>query len=256
MTQINLSDCRGLETAPGFSLRPDAAIGWDRAVRKYGKTVLLSGAWRSYEIQVSLFKARYAPGRTSPYGDYRVWPVSLGGDGRVWGRFTGAAAAVPGTSNHGGGVAVDVKTSRSTGDAKYPTAVVFTSFGDADRLEFLRVAQEFGWDDAEGRSVGELWHLTYYPGLDQHRGQPYSTQVIYLKEGTSNEAGTRDLQAFLKSNFSEVLADLVVDGDYGPKTTEAVKHWQRKAGLKPAGVIGPKSRARLVELGVFEPLED
>jgi hypothetical protein len=255
MTQINLSDCRGLGTSPGFSLRPDAAIGWDRAVRKFGKQVLLSGAWRSYEIQKRLFLERYRAGASSPFGDYRYWPTSLGGDDRTWGRFTGAAAAVPGTSNHGGGVAVDVKTSRSTGDAGYATTVVFTSFGDLDRLAFLRVAQEFGWDDAEGRSVGELWHLTYYPGLDQHRGEAYSTQVIYLKEGTSNEGGTRDLQAFLKNNF-KVLAGLVVDGDYGPATTEAVKHWQRKAGLKPAGVIGPKSRARLVELGVFEPLED
>lgn len=255
MTQISLSDCRGLETSPGFSLRPDAAIGWDRACRKYGKTVLLSGAWRSYEIQVRLFKERYRPGAHSPFGDYRTWPVSLGGDGRVWGRVTGAAAAVPGTSNHGGGVAVDVKTSRSTGDAKYPTAVVFTSFGDTDRLAFLRVAQEFGWDDAEGRMVGELWHLTYYPGLDQHRGESLSTAIIYLKEGTSNTGGTTVLQRFLKNNF-KVLAGLVVDGNFGPATTEAVKHWQRKAGLKPAGVIGPKSRARLVELGVFEPLED
>jgi peptidoglycan hydrolase-like protein with peptidoglycan-binding domain len=253
MPQIALSDCRALETNPGFSLRTDAAIAWDRAVRKFGKRVLLTGAWRSYETQVRLFKERYAPGRTSPYNDYRTWYTSLGGDGRVWGRFTGAAAAVPGTSNHGGGIAVDVKTSRSAGDPGYAIAVVFTSFSDADRLEFLRDAQEFGWDDAEGRQVGELWHLTYYPGLDEHRGKSLSTAVIYLKRGTSNASGTRTLQAFLKDKFRP---NLVVDGDYGPATEEAVKHWQRKAGLKPAGVIGPVSRARLVRLGVFEPLED
>lgn len=78
--------------------------------------------------------------------------------------------------------------------------------------------------------------------------------VVYLKRGTSNEAGTRKLQAFLKRAF-KVNANLVVDGDYGDATVAAVKHWQKKAGLAPTGEIGPKSRNRLVELGVFEPLE-
>jgi peptidoglycan hydrolase-like protein with peptidoglycan-binding domain len=82
---------------------------------------------------------------------------------------------------------------------------------------------------------------------------PSDGPVIYLKRGTSNESGTRTLQAFLKDKFRPTLK---VDGDYGPVTEEAVKHWQRKAGMKPAGYIGPKSRARLVELGVFEPLDN
>ena len=247
MAQIALDQCRALATAPGFSLRDDAAIGWDRAVRKYNKTVLLTGAWRSYETQERLFRERYRPGASSPFGDYRSWPVSLGGDGRVWGRVTGAAAAVPGTSNHGGGIAVDVKTSRSAGDAAYPETVVFTSFSDTDRIAFLRVAQEFGWDDAEGRSVGELWHLTYYPGLDQHRGE--SIAVVYLGPGTQKHDQVENLQRWLKNSF-EALKDLKVDGDYGEQTVAAVKHWQRKAGWKPAGVIGPKSAARLDALGV------
>lgn len=254
MAQIALSDCRGLETNPGYSLRDDAAIAWDRACRKFAKQVLLTGAWRSYSIQETIFRDRYRPGASSPFGDYRRWPRSLGGDDRVWGRVKGAAAAVPGTSNHGGGIAVDVKTSRSAGDPGYDKAVVFTSFNDPDRLAFLRVAQEFGWDDDEGRAVGELWHLTYYPGLDQHRGKSLSTARIYLKPGTSNVGGTKDLQRFL--NRYHPAFNLVVDGDYADKTEAAVKYWQRKAGLKPTGVIGSVSRARLVKFGVFEPLED
>lgn len=241
MTQISLSDCRGLETAPGFSLRPDAAIAWDRAVRKYGKTVLLSGAWRSYEVQERIFLERYKPGVFSPFNDYRTWK------GITYGRVTGAAAAVPGTSNHGGGLAVDVKTSRSSGDPAYPQAVVFTAFTDSDRLAFLNTAKEFGWDDDEGRSVGELWHLTYYPDRDQHRGE--SIAVVYLGPGTQKHDQVKNLQRWLKETF-RVSADLVVDGDYGPATTAAVKHWQRLAGMKPAGVIGPKSADRLKRLGV------
>jgi hypothetical protein len=172
MAQIAASQCTNLSTAPGFYLRDDAARAWDRAVTAYGKRVLLTGAWRSLETQERLFDrvkypstGRYLPGRTSPYGDYRRYK------GQVWGRVVGAAAAVPGTSNHGSGLAVDVKTSRSAGDPAYPKAVVFTSFNDPDRLAFLKVAAAHGWADDEGRSVGELWHLTYYPARDKHRGE-------------------------------------------------------------------------------------
>jgi peptidoglycan hydrolase-like protein with peptidoglycan-binding domain len=79
--------------------------------------------------------------------------------------------------------------------------------------------------------------------------------VIYLKRGTNNKAGTRKVQEFVKRVFPGRFGDLVVDGEYGPLTERAVKHWQRKAGLAPDGRIGPKSRARLVKFGVFEPLE-
>lgn len=78
--------------------------------------------------------------------------------------------------------------------------------------------------------------------------------TIYLKPGTSNEGGTKALQRFL--NRYRPAFNLVVDGDYGDATEAAVKYWQRKAGMKPTGVIGSVSRARLVELGVFDELED
>jgi peptidoglycan hydrolase-like protein with peptidoglycan-binding domain len=75
--------------------------------------------------------------------------------------------------------------------------------------------------------------------------------VVYLKEGTSNREGTIKLQRFLKEKFRPYLK---IDGQYGPATTEGVKHWQKKAGFAPVGYIGPVSRRRLVQLGVFEPL--
>jgi D-alanyl-D-alanine carboxypeptidase-like protein/putative peptidoglycan binding protein len=248
-TQIKASQGRELESNPGFVLRADAAQAWDRAVAAFGKDVLLTGAWRSYETQERIFRERYVSGGHSPVGDYRTWPLYLGGDGRVWGRKAGtAAAAVPGTSNHGGGIAVDVKTSRQKGDPPYSEAVVFTSWGDEDRARFLRVAKEHGWDDDEGRSVGELWHLTYYADRDQHRGEapkpagppvtkrrPRTPPVLELGAHTTKDGWV---------GIAQAVAGATVDGDYGPGTRRDVKSWQKDNGLVDDGIFGPASWAR------------
>jgi hypothetical protein len=55
------------------------------------------------------------------------------------------AAAVPGTSNHGWGLAVDVKT-------RIAAAWI------------LKHGQRFGWSWDEGRRVGEWWHFRYVGG--------------------------------------------------------------------------------------------
>jgi hypothetical protein len=51
-------------------------------------------------------------------------------------------AAVPGTSNHGWGLAVDVRTARAA-------------------AWLLRRGPAFGWSHAEGARVGEWWHFSY-----------------------------------------------------------------------------------------------
>lgn len=172
VAQIEARQGTGLATNPGYVLRKDAANAWDRAVGDFGKQVLITGAWRSYETQERIFLERYRQGnRAGQRGyttDVRYWPAR----GSYWTRLQGtAAAAVPGTSNHGGGVAVDVKTAREAGDPGYDVAVIFGSWNDSDRLAFLRAAKDHGWDDDEGRSVNELWHLTYYPERDKHKGE-------------------------------------------------------------------------------------
>jgi peptidoglycan hydrolase-like protein with peptidoglycan-binding domain len=250
MAQIAASQCTNLSTAPGFYLRDDAARAWDRAVTAYGKRVLLTGAWRSLETQERLFDrvkypstGRYLPGRTSPYGDYRRYK------GQVWGRVVGAAAAVPGTSNHGSGLAVDVKTSRSAGDPAYPKAVVFTSFNDPDRLAFLKVAAAHGWYDTEGRSVNEPWHLTYYPARDKHRGEKPSASkpAKPAKPGKTRPKTPPTLTVGSKTTENgwvgaiqwRVGADR--DGVFGKGTEAAVKGFQRSQGLAADGIVGPRT---------------
>jgi len=214
-TQVDKSQCIELQSNPGYYLIKDAAYAWDRAVAAFGKRVLITGAWRSYETQERIFLDRYqtayiqyAPGKV----DARPWM------GRTWYRKPGeAAAAIPGTSNHGGGLAVDVKTEREAGDPPYAEAVIFASWADADRARFLRVAAEHGWDDDEGRSVDELWHLTYYADRDQHRGvKPTiqedpdmdTTQAKQLSETRELAGETRTLVGQLKELLGGRVADV------------------------------------------------
>lgn len=70
---------------------------------------------------------------------------------------------------------------------------------------------------------------------------------IFLKKGTSNTGGTRDLQKFLNEKRGEKL---VIDGQFGDATEAALKSWQRAAGLAPTGTVGVKTRARLIEAGI------
>lgn len=176
-TQVSRSQCIELVANPGFVLLDNAALAWDRATDEFGKQVILTSTWRSYQTQVELFDSEKYP-KTGRYvrGDHRG-ERGFTNDyrgyyrGSKWTRLAGtAAAAVPGTSNHGGGISVDAKTKREKGDRPYSEAVVFTSFTDPDRLDFLKVAAKHGWYDTEGQSVEEWWHLTWYEHLDQFLG--------------------------------------------------------------------------------------
>lgn len=183
MSQISLSQCIEIKSIPGFYLEPFAARSLDRALKEFGKTLILTGAWRSLQRQIELFTARYVKGNHAGKpgftDDVRNW------NGSPWTRKKGtAAAARPGTSNHGSGRAIDVKTHRNSNDPPHSQAVIFSGWNDADRLRFLRVAKKHGWDDAEGHGVNEHWHITYYPSLDQHRTSPVAGTVT--KPGSPN----------------------------------------------------------------------
>ena len=169
-TQIKSTDAVPLPSNPGHKLRADAANAWERANAAAGLTPELTDSFRPVEVQERIFRERYVAGNHAGKpgftNDVRTW------NGVKYTRKAGtAAAAVPGTSNHGGGLAVDVRTSRNAATRPRPV-VVFTGFNDVDRLNWLKAAKPHGWADDEGRSVNEPWHLTYYPARDQHKGQP------------------------------------------------------------------------------------
>ncbi|MBX9243335.1 D-alanyl-D-alanine carboxypeptidase family protein [Actinotalea ferrariae] len=148
--RLDLASLARVRTFPGAFLRADVEASWsalrDDVQRRFGWRPTLTSAadaYRTFERQRTLFLDRY---RTTPatvtvrgrvVEDRRVW------DGVAYWRFRGAAAAVPGESNHGLATTVDIA------DLAYRT----TRFDQC-----AAVAADHGWSNAEGESVGEAWH--------------------------------------------------------------------------------------------------
>ena len=138
----------------GQALRADAAAAWLGVVAevraRFGISLVLTDSYRPYAVQVQIFNERYDPASSGsgPFGDVRWW----GGVRYV--RMRGASAAVPGTSNHGLGVAVDV-----TG---------LGGFSGTTYARLAAVAPAHGWSNASGRTIDEAWHWEYSPAADNH----------------------------------------------------------------------------------------
>jgi hypothetical protein len=148
--QITTASTSAITEAPEWRLRADAAASWERVMDTFGQNFPLSSAWRSFDTQKMLFEQRYTPKSAGggEFCDVRNW------NGTRYVRTSDlGAAAVPGTSNHGKGQAIDVPG--------------FEGFDDPTRLRLLDLAKDFGWSDAEGCSVNERWHLTYDPAADK-----------------------------------------------------------------------------------------
>jgi hypothetical protein len=133
----------GLSDGPTVYLVAPAARAWRAmcaAALAAGHTLTttsLYDSYRPYAVQESTFRARY---QTTPIAGAarKTW------NGQTWYQRPGTAvAAVPGTSNHGLGLAGDVANVDSA-------------------LSWLLVnAGRFGWS---WELTSEPWHLHYYPG--------------------------------------------------------------------------------------------
>ncbi|OCI31038.1 M15 family metallopeptidase [Oerskovia enterophila] len=148
-----------LDGQPEAQLRADAAAAWNRAradaLRRTGTVLRVRGWNRTLAEQERFFFERYEP-RKAGGTDVRWYK------GVRYVRGRGAAAAIPGTSNHGWGLAVDVDDYGNVGQFDYPR-----------RAATFPVLAEHGWTDTEGRgAIREPWHLVYDPARDQHRNTP------------------------------------------------------------------------------------
>lgn len=149
-----LHDTPGQAGGPTVRLVEPAARSWRAmcaAAKRAGHTLKatsLYDSFRPYEVQERIFLERfspyYIPGRPSRFWRGKWW----------WLKPGMALAAVPGTSNHGWGRAVDTGEERD-GDTG-------TESVDAGTLDWLLANEErFGFSH---EVQSEPWHIRYFAG--------------------------------------------------------------------------------------------
>jgi hypothetical protein len=131
----------------------------------------------------------------------------------------GNNAAVPGTSNHGLGHAVDV--------ADHFMAGLIDKHGGL-----------FGWHHWD--ATWEWWHREYDGGFD--RPDPGLDQRCPVLRKGSGGVGQAPCVQRLQRRLNRLDDfELVVDGDFSDKTDEAVRDFQKSQRLGVDGVVGPNT---------------
>ncbi|GAA1411506.1 M15 family metallopeptidase [Oerskovia paurometabola] len=169
----------------GGTLHADAAAAFERLRPAFeagtGVPLRATDTYRTYAVQESIFLDRYRPQATGSgtLGDVRIW------NGVRYVRIKDAAAAVPGTSNHGWGLAVDFSSG------------INSSFSSPTYLWMAANAPSYGWSNAVGRLIGEPWHWEFALGDAPEPEQPtleeetmkiisrIGDEAAYLVSGTS-----------------------------------------------------------------------
>lgn len=93
----------------------------------------------------------------------------------------------------------------------------------------IELAKKFGFEwGGDWKTFKDMPHLQFrYKGY----GTDHVKFVNTLHEGASGDQ-VKDIQNLL---------NITVDGKWGPKTTEAVKAYQKANGLKVDGIVGPQT---------------
>lgn len=227
-------------TSIGVRLRADAAASVERLAVAFragvGHALRASDGYRALTGpfgQIATFESRY-PSLTSRGVNDRRGPwtrsshPSLGA--RWWYRLpSAAAAAVPGTSNHGWATACDF-------------AAGINVLGSRAHNWMRKHAREYGWvwpAWAQRHPSLEPWHWEYHPELDQHRGSGGGGVVIPRTVLELGDVGD-DV-----AELQRLLGVPNVDRVFGPETDRWVRAFQQHAGLVVDGQAGPATFAAL-----------
>lgn len=227
-------------------LVPEAAAAWrnlQNAAAAAGFTLTMTGAYRPFEQQKSLFEDRYVTtdtGRSS-----KVW-----NNKRFWLKPGMAMAAVPGTSNHGWGCAVDTAL-EGYGNAAQSVREPFLSWAVSE-------ARRHGWS---WEVQSEPWHLRLVsfdsaatpmpmrnpPATESGAPTPQTQQppepprpTLKLDDSGGQVAALQSICLLFKWGDCGRA-----DGTFGPRTEAAVKVMQPAIGVTADGRYGPKSAAAL-----------
>ena len=199
------------------------------------------GDYRSFEGQLAMFRDRYVLENTGT-GVTRTF------EGKTWylkkGKAPSAAPDPTGLkgSNHGWGLAIDLG---------YDVNGRLTSMGGKCFEWMCANAPKYGFylqgSDPKSKEF-EAWHWQYCLGDATPDGSVAAPAEVLKPSGGSVEAGPMEFKypgAPIKLGSKSTEAMLVqavigakADGDFGSKSVEALKVWQRANGLKDDGVVG------------------
>lgn len=199
-----------------------------KKAKRDGIPLSATGTYRSYEAQVALFKKRYdhVPRRTRQ----EFW------QGQNWWLKPGVAgAAVPGSSNHGLGLAVDF-SERRNGVEKPLTAKTLAWLAEQ--------GPKFGfWNTVKS----ENWHWCWclgdgpMPAAVLAEEGTYPDPPVPTPHPTLRRGDTGEDVKILQMKLNKLGATLLVDGQFGPLTEQAVRTFQTSKNLTPDGVVGPET---------------
>jgi hypothetical protein len=197
--------------------------------------------YRSYDVQVRTFLARYAPATTGmgPFYDVRYW------QGRRYIRVSGASAAVPGTSNHGWAIAVDFADVGATGGTRWSWLMdAAPRFGFVNPLWARDGRPENGSQEPwhwEGRAVPVSSYRAFLAGMgvtvpDLDRPAPITPKprrrhMLILKDanGPTHYAAT-DLAVTPIGDAARLTSLLKVYGPAVELDAAQITHLQQQAG--------------------------
>lgn len=198
------------------------------------------GDYRSFQGQLSMFMDRYT---TTDQG--RSPQVTRQYEGKTWylkpGKAPSAAPDPTGVkgSNHGWGLAIDLGFDQGGKIASF--ALNSPAF-----LWMCENAPKYGFylqtSDTKSKEW-EAWHWQYALGDATPDGSSVplpapaasSGGMEFAYPGTPVKLGSKGASAMLV----QAVIGAKADGDFGPKSVEALKAWQTANGLKADGVVGP-----------------
>lgn len=217
--------------------------------------------YRTYDSQLSAFKIRYQKepieGASTRTFEGQKWYLKKGN----------APLAAPGTSQHNSGLAVDVHTAsgerlkwmvencvkfgfswevvpeepwhiRYTEGDNTPEAV--KQWMAANNIAGRTDASAASTEPAEQKPAAAPAAAPQNVNAPVRRGKEFAASNPVLKLG-SNGPAVKSLQTLL----NKFGCKTAIDGNFGPKTEEAVKAYQKAVGLPQDGIVSNKVWARI-----------
>jgi peptidoglycan hydrolase-like protein with peptidoglycan-binding domain len=201
------------------------------------------GDYRGFEDQLKMFMDRYT---TTDQG--RSPQVTRQYEGKTWylkpGKAPSAAPDPTGVkgSNHGWGLAIDLG---------YDVGGKLTGMGGACFDWMCANAPKYGFylqtDNRQSKEF-EAWHWQYCLGDKTPDGSAQVAPVASAPASAPASGGLKfdypgtPVQQGSKGDAAKLVQAIIgatPDGDFGPKSTEALKAWQAANGLKADGIVGP-----------------